>query len=58
MFIYYYYYCLFIIIIIIIIIIQVKGATSHWDFACIFGPKYPEISGSQLNPFRTLFLNI
>ena len=24
----------------------------------IFGPNYPEISGSQLNPFRTLSLNI
>ena len=24
----------------------------------IFGPNYPEISGSQLNLFRTLSLNI
>ena len=24
----------------------------------IFGPSYPEVSGSQLNPFRTLPLNI
>ena len=24
----------------------------------IFGPDYPEISGSQLNPIRTLTLNI
>ena len=29
----------------------------HRDLA-IFGPNYPEISDSQLNPFRTLPLNI